>query len=63
MPVIYTDSEIATLLQERKVLPFGLGDRAFRMKPKVGHTEGEATLMGGVHAAGCPHRTPIGCSN
>ncbi len=46
IPVIYTDSEIATLLQERKVLPFSLGDRAFRMKPKVGHTEGEATLMG-----------------
>ena len=46
MPVIYTDGEIATLLQERKVLPFGLGDRAFRMKPKAGHTEGEATLLG-----------------
>lgn len=46
MPLIYTDSEIATLLQERKVLPFGLDDRAFRMKPKAGHTEGEATLLG-----------------
>lgn len=46
MPVVYSDKEIDSLLQERKVLPLGLDVRGFRLKTKAGHSEGDVSLQG-----------------
>ena len=45
MPVIYSDNEIAQMLEERKPLPIGWRELA-SLRPKRGHTEREMEIIG-----------------
>ena len=49
MAIIYSDQEIATLVQERKPLPADWRNRA-RLKPKRGHCEQQLDLTGDANS-------------